>query len=127
MSEQQSQAKILLIDDDPYTLGILEGLLTKNDYVVHPSPNGKFGAYLAQRYLPDLILLDVMMPGMVGYRVCRELKNDPEMKSAFVLFLTARNGNETESTVIRSGGDDLISKPFDPKDLRARIKAALGD
>ena len=119
--------KVLIVDDEEFVRALIKDSLAADGYELYEAPNGVEALELARRIKPDLVILDVMMPGMVGYRVCRELKNDPEMKSAFVLFLTARNGNETESTVIRSGGDDLISKPFDPKDLRARIKAALGD
>jgi len=118
--------KVLIVDDEEFVRALIKDSLGSEGYELYEAPNGSEALELARNIKPDLVILDVMMPGMVGYRVCRELKNDAEMKSVFVLFLTARSGNETESTVIRSGGDDLMLKPFDPNDLRARIKAALG-
>jgi len=67
----------------------------------------------------------VMMPGMVGYRVCKDLKSDPDTKGVLVVFLTARGGAEVESTVKRSGGDELIVKPFEPKELREKVMEML--
>ena len=121
MSERQSGAKILLIDDDPSTLGLLEMLLAKHGYAVYPSPNGEFGVQLAKRYCPDVILLDVMMPRIDGYQVCTQLKADALTCDIPVIFLTSLHEISEKVKGFRVGAVDYIIKPIEPTELLARV------
>lgn len=121
MSERQATAKILLIDDDPSTLGLLEILLRKHGYAVYPSPSAEFAVQLTKRYGPELILLDVMMPRVDGYEACTQLKADSLTRDIPVIFLTSLHELKEKVKGFQVGAVDYISKPVEPTELLARV------
>jgi len=118
-------AKILLVDDEPDILEILEYNLTKEGYEVTTAGNGKEGLRKAEEVQPDLIMLDIMMPVMDGVEVCRQLREKPEFKSTIITFLTAREEDYSQIAALDTGGDDYITKPIRPRVLVSRVKALL--
>jgi CheY-like chemotaxis protein len=116
---------ILVVDDTPDNLKIINGLL-KDQYRIRIATGGeKALAIVASDTPPDLILLDIMMPGMDGYQVCQRLKGDPATADIPVIFLTSRTDAEDETEGFRYGAVDYIHKPFDPTILSARVKTQL--
>ena len=105
-------AKILVVDDEPEITEIVETFLTEAGYevAVENSPNEAINQ--ARNFKPDLILLDIMMPGVDGYNVCEELKADPAFASTPVIFLTGKDRSDDMGRSFRSGGDMFIKKPF---------------
>ena len=119
-----SQKKILIVDDEGDILDMLKYNLEKEDYAVLLARNGT-SALMEARRSPDLVLLDVMMPEMDGWEVCRQLKRDPATSSIPVLFLTAKGSEVDEVVGLELGADDYIVKPISVSKLLARIKAVL--
>lgn len=117
--------KILIVDDEEDILEFLSYNLSKEDYLIETAKNGPQAIVKAHKFLPDLIILDIMMPGMDGIEVCTTLREMPEMKNTLIVFLTARNESFTEISAFDSGGDDFINKPVKPNVLKSRIKAIL--
>lgn len=116
--------KIIVAEDDEDVRTAIRILLEGKDREVHEAEDGVKALELAQRVRPDLMVMDVMMPGKVGYQVCRELKADPETRHVYIIFLTAR-GPQAEAAVKGCGGDEIMIKPFDIDELRARVVKAL--
>ncbi|MEZ5987740.1 MAG: response regulator [Planctomycetota bacterium] len=117
--------KILLIEDEPDILDVLEYNLRREGYRVVKSRDGEEGLRLAKREGPDLVLLDLMLPGLDGIEVCRSLKSDPVTQPIPVIMVTAK-GEESDVVLgLGVGADDYVSKPFSPKELIARVKAVL--
>ena len=116
--------KILIADDEPSNVRIL-GELLKNDYEIFIAGDGGEALDLAARILPDLIILDVMMPGIDGYDVCRELKSRKETEGIPVIFVTARKKAEDIVRGFEVGGRDYIQKPFYPQELHARVQTHI--
>ncbi|MCE4555110.1 response regulator [Roseateles cellulosilyticus] len=118
------QATILVVDDTPANLTLLAQVL-KPDYRVQLAVNGHKALEICRRQPPDLIVLDVMMPEMDGYEVCRLLKADPATRRVPVIFLTALTRTEDESAGFEAGGADFIHKPFNPTTVLARVRTHL--
>jgi len=116
----KSRPLILVIDDTPANLQTLGASLAEN-FDLQVATSGAVGLELAAKVPPDLILLDVMMPGMDGYEVCRRLKADPHLKSIPVIFLTALSESESESAGLALGAVDYITKPINVEVARIRI------
>lgn len=117
--------KILLVDDEPDILEFLGYTLRQEGYLVLEASDGKRGLEIAKREKPDLVILDVMMPGMDGIETCRQIRNSPELKDTMVAFLTARDEDYSQIAGLEVGGDDYIHKPIKPRVLVSRIKAML--
>jgi putative two-component system response regulator len=115
---------VLAVDDTPANLNLLSQLLGKQ-YRVQIAVSGAKALELARRRAPDLIVLDVMMPEMDGYEVCRQLKADPRTRDVPVIFLTALNGTEDETRGFDVGGADFVAKPFTPATLQSRVQKHL--
>lgn len=115
--------KVLIIDDTPAYITMLSTLL--NEYEVFASIDGKKGIHLAQTIMPDLILLDINMPEMSGYEVCRRLKQIEKVENIPIIFLTANEGVDFEETGFRMGAVDYIAKPFNATILKARVKTHI--
>ena len=115
---------LLVVDDTPANLNLLAGLLNQ-DYRVKLATQGVRALELALREPPDLILLDVMMPEMDGYEVCRRLKADARTRDVPVIFVTAMSQPEDEARGFEAGGADFIHKPISPPILRARVRTHL--
>jgi DNA-binding response OmpR family regulator len=119
------KSKILLIEDEPDILELLEYNLTREGYKVEASQDGEEGLQKARRNNPDLVLLDLMLPGLDGIEVCRALKGDASTKAIPVIMVTAK-GDESDVVLgLGVGADDYMSKPFSPRELVARVKAVL--
>ncbi len=121
----QEQIKILMVDDDPDILEFLEYNLRKEGYTVMAAGNGKEAIKIADKFLPDLILLDVMMPEMDGITTCQELRKNKKLSEVFIIFLTARIEEYSEIAGFSAGADDYISKPIKPNALLSRITAIM--
>ena len=117
--------KILLVDDDKDILEFLTYNLEKEGYNVVTADNGKKALEIAKRILPDLIILDVMMPEMDGVSTCIEIKKHPKLSDVLILFLTARSEEYSELAGFDAGADDYIKKPIKPKLLIRRVNALL--
>ncbi|MBI1876794.1 MAG: response regulator [Chloroflexi bacterium] len=115
-------ASILIVDDTPAGRDTLEELLLSPDYRLTFAANGPEALAHAARLTPDLILLDVMMPGMDGFEVCRRLRADPRLAEVPVVMITALDDRDSRLQGLEAGGDDFITKPFDRAELRARIR-----
>ncbi len=113
--------KIMIVDDTPQNLKLLGNMLRGEGYHVYSFPKGEFALKAAERNTPDLILLDINMPGMNGYEVCEKLQEDPELQEIPVIFLSALNETEDKIKAFSSGGVDYITKPFQFEEVIARI------
>lgn len=116
---------ILVIDDDELVSRTLQRALKLYDFQVMVAQSGTEGLHLARRHRPDLLVLDVVMPGTDGYQICRQVRGDPLLKEVPILFLTARSKDEDKIEGFRAGGDDYLAKPFNMQELQLRIKAIL--
>ncbi len=123
MNEQVS--KVLIVDDEEDILEFIQYNLEKEGYDVYTAKNGLEGITVAKKVLPQLILLDVMMPEMDGIEVCRTLRADARFKQTIIAFLSARSEDYTQIAGLDVGGDDYITKPIRPRLLISRIKALL--
>ncbi|MBL4652199.1 MAG: response regulator transcription factor [Flavobacteriales bacterium] len=117
--------KILLVDDDADITEFLGYNLKKEGYQVFIANNGKDAISIAKKELPDLIVLDVMMPIMDGVETCLELKEIPVVQNAIIVFLTARNEDYSQIAGLEAGADDYISKPIKPRVFAAKVKSLL--
>jgi two-component system, OmpR family, alkaline phosphatase synthesis response regulator PhoP len=117
--------KILLVDDEPDILEFLEYNLKKEGFAVFTANDGPSALVKARSAKPDLIILDIMMPGLDGVETCRQLREDPQFKNTPIAFLTARDEDYTQIAALDIGGDDFITKPIKPKVFLSRIQALL--
>lgn len=116
---------VLIIDDEPDIRMLIRYNLEKEGYTVFEAKNGVEGIEQAVRTIPDLILLDVMMPEMDGMETCEKLKQHPELSQTMICFLTARGEDYSQVAGFEAGADDYITKPIKPKVLVSRIGAIL--
>ena len=122
---ENNQPLILIVDDIFENLKVIGSILMIKKYNIIPASNGNMAIEIATSELPDLILLDIQMPEMDGFEVCRKLKENPKTKNIPIIFLTAKT--ETENIVygFEIGGDDYITKPFEPKEMLERVNTHL--
>jgi DNA-binding response OmpR family regulator len=120
-----SPSNILVIEDDALVARTIERCLRGSDYHVQVVNTGVAGLKAARRKIPDLVLLDVMMPGMDGYTVCKEMREDALLKNVPIIFLTAKNKVEDKIVGLSVGADDYLGKPFNVDELLLRVKAIL--
>ncbi|MEG4865150.1 MULTISPECIES: adenylate/guanylate cyclase domain-containing protein [unclassified Microcoleus] len=119
------QADILVVDDTPDNLRLLIRILQKNGYKVRPVTNGFSAIDAIQSSVPDLILLDIMMPDIDGYELCKKLKSQPEFKEIPIIFLSALEEGINKAQAFEVGGADYITKPFQVKEVLARVSNQL--
>ena len=117
--------KVLLVDDDPDILELLAYNFNKEGFITRTAENGLVGIRAAEEFLPDIILMDIMMPIMDGIEAGRIIKQNKALKNVFLIFLTARNEEYSEVAAFEMGADDYITKPVKPRALMSRIKAIL--
>jgi DNA-binding response OmpR family regulator len=117
--------KILVVDDDNYIRSFLEKRLTALGYEVHVAEDGRLGLAAAEKIHPHLIVSDWMMPEMDGTEFCKQIKNHPELKYTYFILLTARDTAEDKIEGMELGADDFMTKPFNDKELVARINVGL--
>ncbi len=115
-------SRILIVDDEPIARHTLEALLYHKDYALTLAASGPEGLARAVEIQPDLILLDVMMPGMDGFEVCRRLRADPQLSAIPILLVTALDDHASRLHGLEVGADDFIAKPFDGAELQARVR-----
>ncbi|MCI1943836.1 response regulator transcription factor [Clostridium luticellarii] len=120
-----SQKKILIVDDEEHICELIGFNLRKNGYNTIVSGNGSNGLKLAREEKPDLILLDVMLPELDGYEVCKEIRKDSVISSTPIIMITARGEEFDKVLGLELGADDYITKPFSIRELVARVKAVL--
>lgn len=120
-----SEIKILVVDDEPDILEILSYNLKREGYQVLTAKNGKEGLEVARKELPQLIILDIMMPELDGVEVCRILRSESQFDKSVIAFLTARDEDYSQIAALDVGGDDYITKPIKPRVLLSRVKALL--
>jgi two-component system cell cycle response regulator len=113
---------VLIVDDQPSTRELLAELLAEQGYKLAFAGDGQEGLTQAADLIPDVILLDVMMPGMDGFEVCQRLRGDPLLAEVPVIMLTALNDRASRIYGIQAGADDFVSKPFDQLELQARVR-----
>jgi two-component system alkaline phosphatase synthesis response regulator PhoP len=118
-------SKILVVDDEKNIIQLVRFNLEREGYQVLIATDGVSGLELARGEAPDLIVLDVMLPGMNGLEVCRELHQDPATKNIPIIMLSARAEELDRVLGLEMGADDYVTKPFSPRELVARIKARL--
>ena len=124
MTDKPAKPVILAVDDTPENLDVVKGILA-SDYTVKAAINGPMALKIAEKQKPDLILLDVMMPGMDGHEVCQRLKSNPETRDIPVIFLTAMDQTRDEALGFSLGAADYIAKPVNPPILEARVKTHI--
>jgi two-component system alkaline phosphatase synthesis response regulator PhoP len=118
-------ARVLVIDDEEDIRELLTYNLKKDGHEVYASENGEKGLITLKECKPDLVLLDVMMPGMDGIEVCEAIRQMPGFQNTLVCFLTARGEDYSQIAGLDAGADDYVSKPIKPKVLMSRISALL--
>ncbi len=114
--------RVLVVDDEPRIRSVLRGYLEAEGFAVAEAENGPMALRLAQEEPPDLVLLDVMMPGMDGVEVLRRLRADSDV---YVILVTARTEEVDKLVGLAVGADDYVTKPFSPREVAARVKAVL--
>ena len=123
--EELDMPKVLLVDDESDIVDLIKYNLEKEGYLVSTASNGVECLSIAKSFIPDLILLDVMMPEMDGIEACVELRKEPVLKGVIIAFLTARAEDYSQVAGLDSGADDYITKPIKPRVLLSKIKALL--
>ena len=116
---------ILIVEDDPDILELVQFNVERRGYKSVLASDGEAGLRLAEELRPDLIILDLMMPGIGGLAVCQQIKENEDIKHVPIIMLTAKSEEADIVTGLELGADDYITKPFSPKELMARVKAAL--
>ncbi|MFV0338563.1 MAG: response regulator [Chthoniobacterales bacterium] len=119
------QATILIVEDEPDVTALLRYNLKRAELGVETAEDGAKGLKKAREILPDVIILDVMMPKMNGFELCRELRADSQTRDICILMLTARGEPEERVKGLELGADDYLTKPFSPRELVLRVQALL--
>lgn len=117
--------KILIVDDDPEIIEILNYNLVNSGFQVKSASNGIEAIKKAKKFIPDVILLDVMMPKMDGIEACEQLRNDIRFNDTIIMFLTARGEDYSYVAAFDAGADDYVTKPIKPKVIVSKVKALL--
>ena len=125
MDKATKASRILIVEDDPTSAKLLEELLATDEYHTEVAASGPEALGRARRGPPDLILLDVRMPDMDGFEVCRQLKADARTAAVPVLMVTALDNSRDKEEGLNAGADDYVTKPFGLAELRSRIRAVL--
>lgn len=115
--------RVLVVDDEADIVELLTYNLEKEGYKVASAPDGKKAIEIAKEFLPDLVILDIMMPHFDGIEVGRMIRSMPELKSTYILYLTARSEEYSEVAAFEVGADDYLNKPIKPRALMSRINA----
>jgi putative two-component system response regulator len=119
--ENNMGSTVLIVDDEYAGRETLESILEGEGYQLEMAENGMQAIEKAKQISPDVILLDVMMPGMTGFEVCQRIRNDPQIAEIPIIILTALDDRDSLLNALKAGADDFISKPFDRYELRARL------
>ena len=125
MEAADSKATILVVDDNSDNVEILRAFLESRGFTIAEARDGRAALAKMEEIKPDLVLLDVMMPGMDGWEVCRVIKQHPQLGDTKVVMVTAKGGFEDKFEGMRSGADDYVVKPVDFKDLLEKVERNL--
>jgi putative two-component system response regulator len=125
MVDMQDKAVILAVDDTPENLDVVKGALSA-DYIIRAAINGRIALKIAEKQLPDLILLDIMMPGMDGYEVCEKLKSNTRTAGIPVVFLSGAHDDSSQAKAFELGAVDFITKPINGLVLKSCVENILG-
>jgi len=125
LEEPVDRKRILVVDDEIYIVHILEFSLTMEGYQVLTAADGEEAMRLIEQERPDLVVLDIMMPKMDGYEVCRRLRQDEQLKGIPVILLSAKGRAVDREVGLQAGADDYITKPFSPRKLLEKIRDLL--
>ncbi|NLT68735.1 MAG: response regulator transcription factor [Acidobacteria bacterium] len=120
-----ARSTVLVIDDEKDLYELISYNLEKEGFVVRGALDGESGLAAARDDLPDLILVDLMLPGMDGFEVCRRLRSESRTASIPIIMLTAKSGESDRVLGLELGADDYVTKPFSPREVAARVKAVL--
>ena len=123
--QQVVKKRILVIDDEPHIVKLVHLCLGTKKYDVHSVYSGKEALQLIKQTTPDLVVLDIMMPGINGYEICQALRENSSTKRVPIIILSAKSQMEDKLHAIDVGADDYICKPFDPAELARRIRLNL--
>lgn len=124
MSQELERQTILVVDDTTENIDVIDSILN-DEYSIKFAINGKMALTIAKKFVPDIILLDIMMPGMDGFEVCKALKEDPMTRNIPVIFVTAKDQDFDEAKGFEVGAVDYITKPVSPVIVKARVKSQL--
>ena len=122
---ENKKNKILVVDDDPDIIEIISYNLKKENYKVFSCYNGTDSIKIAEKEKPDLIILDVMMPGMDGIQVCEKLRSKNKFNNTIIMFLSARGEDFTHIAAYDAGADDFVNKPLKPRLLISKVRSLL--
>ena len=117
--------KVLIIDDSPDIAALLRARLKDEPISTHFADSGAAGLAMINEIKPDIILLDIEMPQMDGYEVCRQIKANPQTVNTPIIFISGADSTEEKIRGLDLGASDYVTKPFDPAELRARVRASL--
>ncbi|HEV2731737.1 MAG TPA: PAS domain-containing protein [Terriglobales bacterium] len=123
--ESKHKGSILVIDDELANLKLLFTILTEHGYSVHPADDSRLGLQFVKQSLPDMVLVEVRMPGMDGYQVCASLKNDPTTRAIPVIFISSIDSSINQAKALLSGAVDYVTKPFDAEEVLWRIETYI--
>jgi DNA-binding response OmpR family regulator len=126
MRRENAVARILAVDDSPTILEMIKAILVAGGYEVITAADGQEALNMARSEKPELILLDVMLPKLDGYRVCRLLKFDQNYKHIPIIMLTAKTEEQSMATGLRTGADQYLTKPIEPEVLLSSVAQELG-
>ena len=124
-TQANNKGSVLIVDDTPENLTVLRQMLTEHGFHVRPAISGEIALKTVQTDLPDLILLDIVMPSMDGYEVCRKLKADEQTKHIPIIFISALNELKDKVKAFSEGGVDYITKPFQIEEVLVRVKTHM--
>lgn len=125
LMDRPTGGNIVIVDDTPHNLSVLRQMLTEHGHRVRPTLSGEIALKTIQADLPDLILLDIVMPGMDGYEVCRRIKAEEKTRDVPIIFISALNEIEDMMRAFSEGGVDYVSKPFHTEEVLARVNTHL--
>jgi len=118
-------ANVLIVDDSPTEVHVLKGILERGGHAVSSADNAESGIKAAKSVKPDVILMDVVMPGMNGFQATRALSKDPETQHIPIIIVTTKDQETDRVWGLRQGAKDYVTKPVDGNDLLAKVKAVL--
>jgi len=124
-AEATQPPRVLIADDNPQGVELLEAYLSASDYDIHTAADGEETLQQVSQWRPDLILLDVMMPKISGFEVCKRLRADPKTRDIAVLMITALDQPSDQDRAVDAGTDDFLTKPINRSELLLRVRSLL--
>jgi two-component system alkaline phosphatase synthesis response regulator PhoP len=125
MLSMENPHKIVVVDDEYFISRSLSFIFEKEGYACSIASDGRMALDLIKREKPDLVFLDISMPRMNGYQVCKEIRRDPELKNIYIIMLTALGQDIDQKATLEAGADEYMLKPFNPRLVRERVAKVL--